>query len=110
MSLVIYLLLLFLAVLGLSDIIHSIVLRFYYSKKNKGKVMCCILKGEIADIQLRYVIEQYNWMGEKYADKIIAVDCVNDLTVANRCRDIANAYDIPYIKPYELNNVIDMEH
>jgi hypothetical protein len=94
MELIIYILFLFLAVLGLADLIHCLRIAMLDIRGEDSKVVCCILKGKCADLKLRFVIEQYNWFGRKYADKIIAISYLDNEVTAERCRLLANRYNV----------------
>lgn len=87
MIIIIYFVFLFLAIIGLSEIVHYIQLALLDTKNKTSKILCCVLKGDRAELDLRYVIEQYNWCGRKYADKIVAINCVdNNKDIINSCK------------------------
>lgn len=109
MEILIYLLLLFLSVIGLCDIIHSLRLSFLNVKHSKSKVVCCILKDDLADLQLQFVIEQYNWSGKRYADEIIAVNCLDDPQLIERCRRIAHNNKVRFVEKCEIHNLLNTE-
>lgn len=109
MEIVIYLFLLFLSVIGLCEVFHYVKLAFLDTKRNKNKIVCCILKDDLADLQLRFIIEQYNWLGRKYADKIIAVNCLKDEDIINRCRSISDKYNVEFVSISGLHNLISSE-
>lgn len=90
LSVVIYVFLVFLSVLGLCEVIHFLSLSLLDNKKNRNKVVCLVLRGRTADIELQFVVEQFRWMGRKYADKIIAINALDtDEEMLNRCSEIA---------------------
>lgn len=109
MVIIIYLLLLFFSVVGLCDIIHCIRLSLLDIKNEKHKIVCCKLEGKHADLQLRFVIEQYNWLGRKYADKVVAINFLNDKDLIERCKYIAYKHNISFIENSELHNIINTE-
>lgn len=87
---IIYFIFLFFAIIGLSEIVHYIQLALLDTKNKSSKVLCCILKGDRAELDLRYVIEQYNWSGRKYADKIVAINCIEGKKdIVYSCRNLA---------------------
>lgn len=109
MEIVIYLFLLFLSVVGLCDIIHCVRISLLDIKSESNKILCCKLKGKLADLQLRFVVEQYNWFGRKYADKIVAISYLEDEALIERCKYIADIHNIQYINHTELHNIINSE-
>ncbi len=109
MEIIIYLLLLFLSVVGLCDIIHCVRLSLLDIKGEANKIICCKLNGKFADLQLRFVIEQYNWFGRKYADKVIAISYLDDERLIDRCKYIADRHNIQFINHTELHNLINSE-
>lgn len=109
MSVILYLTVLFLSVLGLCDLIHNIHLSFLRVKNRKNKIVCCVLNDELADLQLVYVAEQLNWFGKKYADSVIAIDCLQDDDLSERCLQIANTNNIKIIKRENIFDYINTE-
>lgn len=58
-------------------------------------------------MQLQFIVEQYRWLGRKYADKVIAVNTFeteNDVLI--RCKKIALKHDVILIDKNELLNQI----
>lgn len=108
MSVIIYILSMFLSVIGLCEIIHFLSLVLFDTKSNKTRIVCCILEGKTADIDLQFVVEQYRWMGRKYADKIFAINSFNDDNeVLNRCREIADRNGIEIISFEEIKRCFE---
>ena len=90
MMVIIYFIFVFLAIIGLSEIVHYIQLALLDTKNKGSKVLCCVLKGDKAELDLRYVIEQYNWSGRKYADKIVAINCIDgNKDIVYFCKNLA---------------------
>ena len=93
----------FLSVIGLCEVIHFLTLILFDTKSCRNKVVCCLLKGRTADIELQFVVEQFKWMGRKYADRIIAIyslDIKKD--VLNRCEEIALKNGVEIIASNEV--------
>ncbi len=110
MSVFIFLFILFLSVIGLVDLMHSLQLALLNVKNSKCKVVCCLLCDENAEMNLRYVIEQQKWLGQRYADRIVAVNYLSDTHLAERCKKIAEGFDIPIISADKLHNFLDVEN
>lgn len=104
MVVILYILLLFLSVVGLCDLIHSARLSFLRFRSAKGKILVLKLKDKFAEFDLRYVIEQYNWSGSKYADRVIAISYLDDDALEERCKTIAGINRIEFIKESEFIN------
>lgn len=102
----IYIVILFLSVIGIVDIIHCFQQSLLRMKRKRFSVLLCQLYGDKADINLLYVIEQYKWLGTKYADRIVAVDLLSDQATRKRCFSLANKHNIEILKPNEINNLI----
>ena len=109
MTIIIYLFLIFLAVIGLCDLIHTIRILFLRPHKNNGKVLLCFLNNNFAELQLAFIIEQYKWHGNKYCDKIVAVDCQHNDDVSNRCYALSQRHEIEFLKREDLCNYICSE-
>lgn len=106
MEIIIYFCILYLSVLGLCEIVHFISLVLLDNKKRKNKVVLCLLKDDKAEMDLRFVAEQYDWQGRKYADRVFAVNFLPEGDVLSRCEVIAERYDIKIIAPNEICNEV----
>lgn len=61
------------ALLGLSEFLHILKLKFILPKGKPNVRVVVNLKEETALKQLEFVCEQYSWLGVKYADEITAL-------------------------------------
>ncbi len=73
---------LILALLGLSELIHTLILHLLRPKKLSKRMLCVVLENNTACEQLAYIIENYRWQGKTYADEIIA--CTVNLSEAEK--------------------------
>ena len=73
METILYILLVFFAVIGICDIIHCIHIRIIKPVKPLKKVLICKLDTSDFETQLNYLLEQYKWHGTKYVDKFICL-------------------------------------
>lgn len=109
MAYFLYFIFILLSIIGLCEAIYFLSLKLLYIKSD-NKIIVCILKSKTADVELRFVVEQYKWLGRKYADKIFAVNALkNDEDVLNRCREIAVKNNITILEVNEINKIIPFE-
>ncbi len=110
MSVIVLLFIIFLSVIGLCDILESIKLLLLRDKKQKNKIICCMLKNEASEISLRYIIEEYKWSGKFLADKIVVVNYLKDSKVAVRCKELAEYFGFDFIEEEMLLSYLNMEN
>lgn len=72
---------LLLSVSGLCDIIHTLRIWLFSSKRPRNNICVIYLKAEKAVSQLKFIREQYRWCGTDFAEYIIAV--TDDLNQEN---------------------------
>ena len=96
MVVVIYLTVLFFAVLGLCDFIHSVKLWFIGDAGNRIKLFCVISDDE-QERGLRYAIEQLRWHGTKYTGNIIAVTLTHDEALLERCHRLGDPFGVQFV-------------
>ena len=60
-------------IIGVSEIIHNLALSLFKTKYINNNTLLCYLDDNCAELNLRYVIEQKNWHGRRFAGKIIAI-------------------------------------
>ncbi len=106
MSVVIYLFFIFLSVIGFCDILHSLSLKLLSPRKRGKRIMLCYLPETTPDLELRFLIEQRDWYGKSYADKIVAVLDSSDANTTERCLKAAEKNDVSLIGSDELINYI----
>lgn len=84
------------AIFGFSEFLHILKLHFIFPKRKMYSHLVINLQNTTAEKQLLYAIEQYNWFGTGYADFLV-LNCENlSNDVYNRCKKIAEKYDIKY--------------
>lgn len=95
----------FLAIWGLSELIHTLRLAAIF-KKGRAKLLSVIfLKPESAVLQLMFAAEQKNWMGGDFAEYIIGVtDGLSDDEL-EECKAVAEKRGIILCKKSELIRV-----
>ena len=98
---------LFLSVLGLAELMHGINLRVTSPRRKAVTYSVVFLKGEDAEEQLAFAIEQQKWLGKAYSDYIIAVDSGVSEKCDKACRYIAEKNGVCYCTPYELKKQIE---
>ena len=93
---IILIVLLVFAIFGFSEFLHILKLYLIFPKRKMCSHLVINLQNETAEKQLLYAIEQYNWFGAGYADFLVLnCDNLND-DVYERCKKIAQKYDIKY--------------
>ncbi len=105
----IYLVILFLSVVGLSELIHATHLRLLRAKRKRKTCVICMLKDTFSELDLHYVLEQYNWSGKSFAEKVIAIDCLADKDMSERCQAVAKKNSIEFMKFEELEKYLKTE-
>jgi hypothetical protein len=109
LTVLIYLFVVFLSVLGLCDLIHSCRLLFLKSKTDSDRIIFCLLKDAKAELRLSFVIEQYKWHGDSFCNKIVAVNCLDDKVLAESCETICKNSGIEFISLNDVHDYIDVE-
>lgn len=95
------------ALLGLTEFIHGTAAHIY-SEKGKNKTAYVVyLTEEKADEQLKYMVTQSVWMGEDFAERLVAVtDALSEETLC-LIKDFAYKNDIILVPSCILSNVIN---
>ena len=84
------------AVFGLSEFLHILKLRLIFPKRKLYAHLVINLQNATAEKQLLYVCEQYNWHRGAFADFIVPF-CDNlDNETYERCKKIAEKYDVKF--------------
>jgi len=103
----IYFIVLLLALLGLTDILHFIVCRFLIDKNEIKECKLIVLQEENATRILRYLIFKKKWYGKYFNKKIIAVtDNLSEETVT-RCFEASLGCGIILVPSCVLKNVLN---
>ena len=93
------------AMLGLSEIFHILKLYILFPKRITSYVIV-YLNNENASGQLQYALEQYFWLGKKYARNIIAVSNNLDKESSEVCKKIAFKHGLIFCGSEELETVL----
>lgn len=88
--------------LGLAEFIHITKLRFNRPQTKAVTYSVVFLNGEEPEQQLFYAAEQKLWMGDTYADFIVAVNTGLSEKEDTACRFIADKCGINYCTVEEL--------
>ena len=110
MSVVIFLVILYLSVICLCDVFQSFRLALLRVKNGSSRVVFCLLKDEFAELNLRCVIEQYKWSGKQFADRIVAINYLEDAQLLERCKLLAESYKISVIDENQIHNYLNSEN
>ncbi len=97
-------LLLFPSMLGLAELMHLARVYIIFPKVKPEKTVVVYLSGERSLEQLQYVLSEYAWHGEKYAQKIAAVDRGIPENLIDECKRIADKNNIVF---YSKDNFIN---
>ena len=96
-----------LAVLGLSELMHGINLHIIAPRSKAVTFSVVFLSGSDAEQQLSFAAEQQKWFGGAYSDYIIAVNNGLSEKSDKACRYIAEKYGADYCTLYELKARIE---
>ncbi len=92
------------SMLGVAEILHLIKSYILSSKKKPRKLLLVYLTGDDALLQLKSVIEELNWHGKRFAEKIIAVNC--GAADFEPCRELAQKYEICYCDMKDFKEMV----
>ncbi len=94
------------SMLGLAEILHFIRSYILGGKAKPRKLLLVYLTGDDASLQLKGVLEEFNWHGKRFAEKVIAVDCgAKDFAL---CKALAQKGEIYCCDIKELKDIIDV--
>lgn len=100
MGIIIYLIVLFFAVLGLCDLIHTLKLWLIGGKR--GKIaLCCLISDAESERSLRFAIEQLKWHGERYIGEVVAVTLTKNEELLERCHQLGDPLGVRFMSPEE---------
>ena len=98
---------LFLSVLGLAELMHGINLRVTSPRRKAVTYSVVFLKGDDAEEQLAFAIEQQKWLGKAYSDYIIAVNSGISEKSDKACRYLAEKNGADYCSLYDLKGKVE---
>ena len=99
----------FLSIIGLSEIIHSLQLKLYKSKNRMNKIMLCILNDNTAELDLRYIAEQCKWLGKEFADEVFCINNVKSSDTYNLLNQLVIQNNFKLTTKDELVSLIESE-
>ncbi|MCQ2441241.1 MAG: hypothetical protein MJ076_05045 [Clostridia bacterium] len=82
------------AVSGLCEFIHSLRLFFILPEKDRKSLCIIKLEPQKAVQQVKFVLEQSNWLGSLYAERIVAVCDGIDGAELEICRKMVEESEI----------------
>lgn len=92
-----FFILLIFAIFGFCEASHLLKLLILFPKRNMNSQLVIRLKNETAEKQLIFAGEQYLWLGNKFADSILADNSSLDIPTYLRCKKIAQKYNIKFL-------------
>ena len=102
MKYILFSIVLILAMLGLAEFLHGLVLLFTAPKKSGVTYSVLALNDQNPEAQISFAAEQRAWMGCSYADQIIALDTGLNEENRARCRDAAKRHHMIFCNTEEL--------
>ena len=100
-------LIIILAVIGLSDILHRVWMIFFKPRHEKN-ILLLLLNDENAVEQISTAIQQAHWYGREFAEKIIGVDMGLSAQQAQYCQSFCIENEIfIFCKHEELEKTIE---
>lgn len=94
MKILAFIILVIFAVFGFSEFLHIVRMFLIFPQKKVNTKVVIELQNGIAEKQLLYVCEQYNWYGKYFADAVYVNTDNLDEENYNNCKAIAKKYDI----------------
>lgn len=89
-----FFILLMFALFGFCEAAHFFKLIFLFPKRRMNSQLVIKLENETAEKQLTFAGEQYLWLGNKFADSVVADTSQLDTVTYLRCKEIARKYNI----------------
>ncbi len=89
-----FFILLIFAVFGLCEAVHLLKLMLIFPKRRMNSQLIINLNNKTAEKQLIFAGEQYLWLGNKFADSIIANGKDLSFDTYLSCKKIAEKYNI----------------
>lgn len=104
-EILLFCIMIFLAVLGLADIIHSFKIYIKYPQKLKSNYLLVILNEDNAEEQVKYLADKLQWYGKKFANGVIAV--YNDSVDIKPIINLVKRYNIILCRADELSLMLN---
>lgn len=90
------------SMLGLAEFLHSLKAKILSSGKKGITYAVIFLNNDNPEGQIAFAAEQRIWLGNGYADRIIAVNAGLGEEDDKRCKEAATKYDVIYCRADEL--------
>ena len=84
------------AIFGFCEAAHFFKIIMLFPKRRMNSQLVITLDNENAEKQLVFAGEQYLWLGNKFADSVLADNSKLDNSTYLRCKPIAEKYNILY--------------
>ncbi len=94
------------AILGISEIIHSLRLWLVSSKSSGEKVLVLVPDDEGFSKQILGAFEESKWCGNRLANKIVVVDDLLSEENKKECREITSKLGLEICNISELSNIV----
>ena len=104
MKYILFAVLLILAMLGLAEFLHGLVLFLTAPKKSGVTYAVLALSEQDPETQISFAAEQRAWMGSSYADGIIALDLGLSEEKRKRSMDAAKRHHVIFCDAEELKS------
>ena len=95
------------SMLGLAEFLHGLKTKILSSGKRGVTYAVLFLTGDNPEGQIAFVAEQRIWLGNGYADHIIAVNSGLSASDDRLCRETADKYCIDYCTADRLGDVLN---
>ena len=96
----------FVGLIGLSELIHTIKLSCLSSKNLKNKIMLYVLTDVNTELDFEYILEQINWNGYKHFNKVICINKIKSDEKQILFKNLTSQNGISFISEDELINQI----
>lgn len=83
--------------LGLCEFLHFLKLILIFPKRKMHSTMVVMLKEDTAIKQTVFVGEQFKWLGDKFADRVIVVAEDLSCEAVAECKEQAEKYNLKFV-------------
>lgn len=91
---IVFFILLIFAIFGFCEAAHLLKIMILFPKRRMNSQLVIRLENETAEKQLIFAGEQYLWLGNKFADSVLADNSMLDESTYLRCKKISQKYNI----------------
>lgn len=97
MWLLLFFVFLVLFIFGLCEFLHFLHLKLIFPKRDMRSTLVIMLNEQNALKQIIFAGEQLRWLGDKYADRVIAVSEDLSEDTLNECILLAEKYHLKFV-------------